>query len=45
MKSYIKVKWSVWGIIIFLFVLVLFLRMLIVVVLDNLVNELGFNFI
>ncbi|PBF15321.1 MFS transporter [Clostridioides difficile] len=43
MKSYTKAKWSVWGIITFSFVLVLFLRMSTAVVSDNLANELGFN--
>lgn len=43
MKSYTKAKWSVWGIITFSFILVLFLRMSTAVVSDNLAKELGFN--
>ncbi len=42
-KSYSKVKWSVWWVLTLSFVLVLFLRMSTAVISDNLANELGFN--
>lgn len=42
-KNYNKIKWGLWSILTFSFVLVLFLRMSTAVISDNLSNELGFN--
>lgn len=42
-NNYNKVKWSIWSILTFSFILVLFLRMSTAVISDNLSNELGFN--
>lgn len=42
-KNCNKIKWRMWSILTFSFVLVLFLRMSTAVISDNLSNELGFN--
>ncbi|WP_455538762.1 MFS transporter, partial [Terrisporobacter sp.] len=42
-KNYNKIKWSMWSILTFSFVLVLFLRMSTAVISDNMSKELGFN--
>lgn len=42
-RNYNKVKWTIWSILTFSFILVLFLRMSTAVISDNLSNELGFN--
>lgn len=42
-NNYNKVKWSIWSILTFSLLLVLFLRMSTAVISDNLANELGFN--
>ena len=42
-KNYLTVKWSIWWILTFSFILVLFLRLSTAVVTDNLSKELGFS--
>ena len=42
-KNYNKIKWSMWSILTFSLILVLFLRMSTAVISDNMSNELGFN--
>lgn len=42
-KNYNKIKWSMWSILTFSFILVLFLRMSTAVISDNMSKELGFN--